>query len=64
MGTCGSRGYGNPFGLAWWVCVNVSPHCYCCSPFPPCEQLLAAVVGGATVVVVPLGGGEGGGCGC
>jgi hypothetical protein len=27
------------------------PSPLCCSPFPPREQLLAAVVGGATVVV-------------
>ena len=25
---------------------------FCCSPFPPCEQLLTAAVGGAMVVVV------------
>jgi hypothetical protein len=37
-----------------WHCRSASissPHCHCCSPSPPCEQLLTAVVGGATVVV-------------
>jgi hypothetical protein len=42
MDTGGSRGYGNPRGLALWVCVNPV------APSPPREQLLAAVVRGAT----------------
>jgi hypothetical protein len=29
--------------------LSLSPSCHC-SPFPPCEQLLAVVVGGAAVV--------------
>ena len=48
----GHTGIGTHVGWHGGFASTLSQHPYCCSPFPPHEQLLTGVVGDATVVVV------------